>query len=83
MTLQKNPYHNPMLNDGDLLLRAEFLLRKYDKLVTEVQCLSEQNTTPEREVYLLNTYYKLKLEISMVLEALEENCYDTSRFKVD
>lgn len=83
MTLQKNPYHSPMLTDGDLLLRAEYLLRKCETLVTEIQCLSEQNTTHEREVYLLNAHYKLKLELSMVLEALEENCYDTSGFKVE
>lgn len=83
MTMNKNPYNSPMLSDGDLLLRAEYLLRKYEILVSEVRCLSEQNTTPEKEVYLLNTYSKLKLEISMVLGALEENCYDTSRFKVE
>ncbi len=82
MDLQKNPYHNPMFTDGDLLLRAEYLLRKCESLLAEIVCFGEENT-PENGVYLLNTYYKLKLEISMVLEALEENCYDTSRFKVD
>ncbi|MBN8142962.1 hypothetical protein [Vibrio vulnificus] len=77
MTLQKNPYHNPMLNDGDLLLRLEYLRTEWNNSTENLSYLME-SFVPIQDVESCYQYcLKVRTELLLVLEALEGNSYDS------
>ncbi|HDY7479624.1 TPA: hypothetical protein RQJ45_004366 [Vibrio vulnificus] len=77
MTLQKNPYHNPMLNDGDLLLRLEYLRTEWNNSTENLSYLME-SFVPMQDVESCYQYcLKVRTELLLVLEALEGNSYDS------
>ncbi len=77
MTLQKNPYHNPMMNDGDLLLRLEYLRTEWNNSTENLSYLME-SFVPIQDVESCYQYcLKVRTELLLVLEALEGNSYDS------
>ncbi|ENC6733201.1 hypothetical protein ABKZ05_003942 [Vibrio navarrensis] len=77
MTLQKNPYHNPMLNDGDLLIRLEYLRTEWNNSTENLSYLME-SFVPTQDVESCYQYcLKVRTELLLVLEALEGNSYDS------
>lgn len=77
MTLQKNPYHNPMMNDGDLILRLEYLRTEWNISTENLSCLME-SLAPVQDFESCYRYcLKVRTELLLVLEALEGNSYDS------
>lgn len=80
--IHSNFYRSPLFSDGELLLKAKQLREELEKLWEGLNrlkncngCLSEIKQSYDRTKIIAK-------ELNQVLDALEENCYDCSEFRM-
>ncbi|MGF1756170.1 hypothetical protein L4C33_21605 [Vibrio makurazakiensis] len=80
--IAKNQYRNPFLSDGELLLRAEVLLKSHNNTLVEIEWLEGNGGDLDRILELCHYSESVARELRLVRDALEENSYESSRFKI-
>ncbi|EIO4061404.1 hypothetical protein LQK59_004433 [Vibrio vulnificus] len=75
MTMNKNPYNSPMMSDGDLLLRLEYLRTEWYDSTEKLSYLMNTETAIQDIESCYQYCLKVRSELLLVLEAFEGNSY--------
>lgn len=76
-----NAYRSPLLSDGELLHKAEHLIENLLQVDLKIEALEIHTDDLSTVMKLYERRKNLKLELSKITDALEDNCYGIQKFR--